>query len=172
MFRFDIISSRTIALAAAVTAGPLLAGVLTAQETGAATPMHVITITIEKVRAIDQIDLFSKGDFYARGTIDKDVQTTPVAKQQAEIAPNWKIAHKVPAGKHTLKLEIFDKDVAADDPIDVNPLDKNRVLEATIDTRKCRISGYGKTSRCGATITVAGKEKKAAAVSFKVDVKK
>ena len=164
-------SSRSIALAAALTAGPLLAGILASRDSIAAPAMQEVTITIQKVKAIDQIDLFSKGDFYARGTIGSDVQTTPVAKQQAEIAPNWKITHKVPAGKHTLKLEIFDKDVTADDPIDVNPLDKNRVLEATIDTRKCRISGYGKTAHCGATITVAGKEKKAAAVSFKIDVK-
>lgn len=169
---FTLASGRTLALAAAVIAGPLLAGVLTSHETSAAAAIHEITITITKVKALDQIDVFSKGDFYARGTIGKDVQTTPVAKQQSEIAPNWKIVHKVPAGKHTLKLEIFDKDVTADDAIDVNPLDKNRVLEAIIDTRKCRISGYGKTTRCGGTITVAGKEKKAAEVTFVVDVKR
>ena len=100
------------------------------------------------------------------------MQTTPVAKQQAEIAPNWKITHMVPPGKHKLKLEIFDKDVSADDPIDVNPLDKNRVLEATIDTRKCRVSGYGKSYRCGGIVTVTGHEKKAAEVTFIVDVKR
>ena len=163
---------RATALAVAVAAAPLLAGLSTSQETSAAVANHEITITITKVKAIDQIDAFSKGDFYARASIGKDVQTTPVAKQQAEIQPNWKLSYKVPPGKHTLKLEILDKDLTADDPIDVNPLDKNRVLEATIDTRRCRISGYGKSYRCGAKVTTTGREKKAAEVTFIVDVKK
>jgi hypothetical protein len=46
------------------------------------------------------------------------------------------------------------------------------VLEATIDTRRCRISGYGKSYRCGSIVTVLGHEKKAAAVTFIVDVRK
>lgn len=164
-------SGRTLALAAAVTAGPFIAGVVTAGDTDAAA-MHEITITISKVKALDQIDIFSKGDFFARGTIDADVQTTPVAKQQSEIAPNWKISHRVAPGKHTLKLELFDKDLTKNDPIDVNPLNNNRVLEATIDTRKCRITGYNRTYRCGNSITVSGNERKAAAITFSVDVKK
>ena len=165
-------SGCTIALAAAVIATPLLAGILTSHDTVAAVASNEITITITKVKAVDQIDAFSKSDFYARATIDQDVQTTPVARQQAEIMPNWKISHKVRPGRHNLKLEIFDKDISADDPIDVNPLDKNRVLEATIDTRRCRVSGYGKSYRCGSIVTVTGREKKAAEVTFIVDVRK
>lgn len=165
-------SGRAIALAAAVIATPLLAGILTSRDTAAAAASNEIVITITKVKAIDQIDAFSKGDFYARATIDQDVQTTPVARQQAEIKPNWKISHKVRPGRHNLKLEIFDKDISADDPIDVNPIEKNRILEAIIDTRKCRVSGYGKSYRCGSIVTVTGHEKKAAEVTFIVDVVK
>lgn len=133
---------------------------------------HEVMIKITHIKALDAIDNFSKGDFYARATIDSDVHTTPVMKQQAEVRPDWVITQKVAPGKHDLKLQIFDKDVSADDAVDVNPLANNRVLEATIDTRRCRISGYGKTYRCGSIVTVVGHEKKSAAVTFIVDVRK
>ena len=50
--------------------------------------MHEITITVTHVKAIDKIDQFSKGDFYARATIGKDTQSTAVVKQQTETKPD------------------------------------------------------------------------------------
>jgi hypothetical protein len=161
---------RNAALAAAIAALP--AGFAIAATEASAQAMHEITITIAHVKALDQFDLFSKGDFFAKMTVDGQTQQTAVIKQQAEIRPNWVLTQKVPAGKHDVKLELFDKDLTKSDSVDVNPLDSNRVLEAVIDTKRCRISGYGRSYRCGGTITIAGKERKAAAMTFKVAVKR
>ncbi|MGQ0672504.1 MAG: hypothetical protein ACT4N2_06430 [Hyphomicrobium sp.] len=159
-------------LAAALAAAPLAVAALSANGVGAAPAMHEITITVTHVKAIDKIDQFSKGDFYARATIGKDTQSTAVVKQQTETKPDWKIVQKVAPGKVPVKLELLDKDLAADDPIDINAVDKKRFLEFTVDTKKCRIEGFSSTQRCGAVIKRAGKELKSAEIEFKVSVKK
>lgn len=155
----------------ALAAVPMAAVGLYAGSSEAARP-HEVMVKITHVKAMDAIDNFSKGDFFARVLIGDAITTTPVAKQQAEIRPDWVVTEKVAPGKHKLRLQIFDKDLTADDLIDVNPLKGNRILEATIDTRSCRVSGYGKSYRCGSKVTVIGNEKKAAAVTFIVDVKR
>ncbi len=73
----------------------------------------------------------SKGDPFARVTIGKDAQTTPVIEQKTDITPDWKIVHKVKPGKHDVKLELLDKDVSVDDPIDINKVANKRPLEFT-----------------------------------------
>lgn len=163
--------ARALTIAAAVIAGPALGLGLAATEVSATKP-HEITITVERLKALDKFDAFSKADFYARVTIDGRTQTTPVIRQQVEVAPNWVLRETLPPGKYDLKMEIFDKDASIDDPIDVNPIDGRRTLEATIDTRKCRLMAYGKTYRCGLRASVSGKERKSAEVTFKVDVKR
>ena len=113
-------------------ASPLTAKVAMADE---------IDIVITHVKALDAFDDLSKGDTFARVTIGKDVQTTPVIEQEADIKPDWKVVHKVKPGKHDVKVEIFDKDVSVDDPIDINKVANRRPLEFTVDTRSCRIDG-------------------------------
>jgi uncharacterized protein (DUF2141 family) len=159
------------ALAAALAAIPLAAVALT-PTIAAAETLHEITVTIEKVKAADRIDNFSRGDFYARVTIDGDRQNTPFVRQNAEITPNWQISKKVKPGKYDVKVEIFDKDVSVDDKVDINRLGNKRDLDFAVDTRKCRITGFAQTYKCGQTITRTGSEKKAAELSFKVTVKK
>lgn len=157
-------------LALLVSIGSLAA--LVAGSSGAAAQGHEIIVTITHIKALDKLDVFSKGDFYARVTIDGDVHKTPVAKQQSEVSPGWVVSQRVKSGKHDIKLEIFDKDISIDDPIDINRTANKRAQEFAIDTKSCRITGFSETYRCGAKITRSGQEKKAAEVSFKVDAKK
>jgi hypothetical protein len=131
-----------------------------------------IDIVITHVKALDAWDDLSKGDPFVRVTIGKDVQKTPVIEQQTDIKPDWKIVQKVKPGKHTVKLELLDKDVSVDDPIDINKVANRRPLEFTVDTRSCRIEGFSQTYKCGETITRIGEETKKAEISFVIKVKK
>jgi hypothetical protein len=131
-----------------------------------------IEILITHVKALDAWDELSKGDSFARVTIGKDVQTTPVVEQKSEITPDWKIVHKVKPGKHDVKLELLDKDVSVDDPIDINKVANKRPLEFTVDTRSCRITGFSQSYKCGDKITRVGEETKKADITFVVKVKK
>jgi hypothetical protein len=133
---------------------------------------HEIVVTVARVKALDPMDLFSKGDFYARVTIAGATQVVPPMKQQAEIAPNWKLAAKVPPGRHAVKLEILDKDLTRDDPVDINRVEGKRHQDFTVDTRSCRITGFAGANRCGTTITRSGTERKKAEVAFSVSVNK
>lgn len=137
-----------------------------------AAPTHEITINIKKVKALDKADAFSKGDFFARVTINGEVQTTQHMRQSAEITPNWKLAAKVPPGEVKVKVEILDKDVSANDPIDINRVDAKRDLDFRVDTKKCRVLDFSSPYKCGQTIMRGGKEKKSAEISFTVGVKK
>lgn len=133
---------------------------------------HTVSVTINKVKALDKADVYSKGDFYARITIDGDIQKTEPVKQDAEITPNWKVSKKVRPGTVKVKVEILDKDVSQDDPIDINKVNAKRDLDFTVNTRSCKVEGFSSTYKCGRTISRAGKEPKSADVSFTVSVKK
>jgi C2 domain len=131
-----------------------------------------VTVTITSVKAIDKLDVFSRADFYARVTINGQMQATQRVRQQNEIRPDWKITARVPSGRHNIKLEILDKDVTVDEPIDINKVANKRDLDFTIDTRSCRIGGFSSSYRCGNPITRAGTERKSAEVTFSVDSKR
>jgi len=161
IFTTPFIAAASLAAAAAVVSG----------DASAQSGNREIVVTITHVRAIDKMDVFSKGDFYGRVTIDGETQKTAVAKQQEEIKPGWTIAKRVAAGKHDIKLEILDKDVSVDDPVDINTVANKRHQDFTIDTKTCRITGFSGGYRCGSAITRKGSEKKAAEISFKVEVK-
>ena len=133
---------------------------------------HEIIVTVKRIRALDKIDVFSKADFFARVTIAGKVVDSPVAKQGDDIAPNWMISHRVKPGVHDVRLEIFDKDVKSADLIDVNRINGRRHLDFSVNTKRCRISGFASGYRCGDAIQRAGDEKKKAEVTFTVDVKR
>lgn len=130
-----------------------------------------ITITVTSVKGLDKVDELSGGDYFARMTIDGDAQNSPVVKD-VEFKPDWKLTKSVSAGKHDVKLELIDKDVAEDDPVDINRLPNKRSLEFSVDTKSCKIEGFSSTYRCGKAITRVGGENKKAAITFKVTVKK
>lgn len=159
--------SRNVVGALASLPFALALGAVTADAATAAE----VTVNIARVKAIDPPDAFSKGDFYARVTIDGETQKTEHVKQSVDIKPNWKISKKVKPGVIKVKVEILDKDVSQDDPIDINRVDNKRDLDFTIDTRSCRIEGFSEPYKCGQSITRVGKEKKAAGITMSVGVK-
>lgn len=150
-----------VASGLAVVASPLLAQ----------SKQKEIVITVKSIKAIDKLDAFSKADFFARVRIAGQTIDSPIAKQAEQATPNWEIKKTVPAGRHSVQLEIFDKDLTKVEAIDINRIDKKRDLDFTVDTRTCRIAGFANGYRCGDTITRAGNERKKAEISFTVDVR-
>jgi hypothetical protein len=159
---------------AAVAAAATLATAVQAQAPryGGGGGRHEITVNISKVRALDQMDVFSKGDFYARVSIAGVPQETKPIRQQADISPNWEIKSFVPPGNHPISVEILDKDLTKSEPIDINRVENKRQLDLSVNTRNCSISGLSGVSRCGQTIVRAGTERKKAEVTFTVNVKR
>lgn len=160
------------ALACALLAVPLSTVALSTSATTAAAKDPEVIIKVTRVRALDQADAFSKGDFYAKAVIDGETLKTPVVKQEASITPDWVISKKVKAGVVKVNLAVMDKDVSSDDPIDINRVANKRDLDFTINTKTCKVEGFSSTYKCGQKITRAGKEKKEAEVTFIVTVKK
>ncbi len=138
----------------------------------AAQPSHEVTVTITKFTPLDRADDLSNGDFFARLTIDGQSVVSPTLSAKGTEKPDWKLTKSVPPGVHKVKLELIDKDVSVDDPIDINKVDKKRDLDFAIDTKSCRVEGFSESYKCGATITRAGGETKKASISFTVNVKK
>lgn len=166
-FGCNVMIAASIAAAAATTILP--DHLAYAQDKGAT---REIIITVQRVRALDKLDLFSKADFFARVTIAGKAVDSPVAKQADDIRPNWVIKHSVPPGVHDVRLEIFDKDLKSAELIDVNRVDGRRHLEFTVNTRSCRIGGFASGYRCRQAIRRAGAERKKAEVTFTVDVRR
>jgi hypothetical protein len=132
-----------------------------------------IAIVITKVTALDAADVWLAGpdDFYARVTIDGEVFTTKIKRQQNHAEPNWKITKVVRGRSHDVKLEIYDKDIGkGDDKIDINRVGEKRDLDFVVDTRRCRIEGFSERYRCGEPIRREGYEQKKASIEFYVDV--
>lgn len=156
---------------AAIAAAALLGGAVFAVSSVDAASEREVTLTVLSVRALDKVDEFSKGDLYARVTIDGETFKTDPVKQSNIDKPNWKVKKKVKPGEIKVKLEILDKDLTQDDAIDINRVDNKRDLDFTVDTKSCKIGGFASTYKCGATIARQGGEKKKAEIKFKVDVK-
>lgn len=161
-------------LGKAVTAG-LVALPMLAMGAVAASAQELV-ITIKSVRAVDRIDPAGlPPDFYARVTVDGKEYKTPVIRKTQAINPNWVIRAPISGREAHVKLELYDKDVARDDPIDINRLDGKRDLDFTVRTRPCRVLGFAATYDCagrGATISRAGGEKKSADITFTVDTRR
>lgn len=142
-----------------------------AQSLAATAQAEEIVVTVTSVKGLDKVDELSGGDYFARVTIDGDVQNSAVVKD-VEFKPDWVLSKSVAAGKHDVKLELIDKDVADDDPVDINRLPNKRSLEFSVDTKSCKIEGFASTYRCGKAITRVGDETKKAGITFNVTVKK
>ena len=164
--------SKFRALACALAALPLSTFALGTTATTAEAKDPEVIIKITRVRALDQADAFSKGDFYAKATIGGETVTSPAVKQETSITPDWVLSKKAKAGVVKVNLAVFDKDVSVDDPIDINRVDNKRDIDFTVNTKTCKIEGFSSSYKCGAKIVRAGKEKKDAEVTFIVTVKK
>ena len=96
--------------------------------------------------------------------------TSTRVTQKDAINPNWRFSAIVPNGRTDVKIEIFDKDIAQDDPIDINRVDPKRDLDFVVNTRRCRLEGFSEAYRCGDDVTRAGGERKSAEMTFMVTV--
>jgi hypothetical protein len=165
------VASRLLAIGCA----PLALGLTLVTPAFAGSPTHQIVLDVREIRTLDKFDEFSLGDIFARITIAGTTQSTSILKQTAAVGqvikPDWQIIHNVGPGVHPVKVELIDKDLSQDDVIDINKLPNRRVLEFTIDTRRCRIEGFASTYNCKSAIRRAGKEAKAAEIAFTVDAK-
>jgi hypothetical protein len=159
----------------AIGCASLVAGLTLGTPAFAGSPTHQIVLNVRDVKALDKFDELSLGDMFARVTIAGIIQSTPVLKQEAAVGqvlrPNWQIIQNVGPGVHPVKVELIDKDLSQDDVIDINRLPNRRILEFTIDTRRCRIEGFASDYNCKSSINRKGKEPKAAEITFTVDVK-
>ena len=131
-----------------------------------------IVITINKIKALDKADELSEGDFFARMRINGKAAFSPVQTGKSEFSPGWKLTLPAKSGVNEVNLALIDKDVAVDDPIDINRVAGKRDLDFTVNTSTCRIVGFAESYRCGQTITRSGGETKKATLSFTVDVRK
>lgn len=129
-----------------------------------------VQVTIHRLVALDKGDAFSSEDFYARVTIDGQVFKSQPIRQTDGVIPNWRFAAIVPPGRADVKIEVFDKDIAEDDQIDINRIDPKRDLDFVVNSRTCRIEGMASGYRCRADVTRAGGERKRAEMTFSVDV--
>lgn len=156
-------SARAAALAAVAIAG--FAAPAMAQD---------LIITIERVRALDKIDAAGQADFYAQVTIDGKTIKTERIRRADDVRPNWVIRAPMTGRRSEVKLEILDKDVLSkDDLVDINRLDGKRDLDFSVRNGPCRVEGFAQSYDCsgrGVVITRGGNEKKAAEVTFRVDV--
>jgi hypothetical protein len=131
-----------------------------------------IVVNITRVKALDKFDELSKADMLARVTIAGEAFTTAVTKDQDDIRPNWVIRKNVPPGVHDVKVEILDKDVTKNELVDINRLNNRRDINFQVNTQNCQVTGFAQSYRCGSAIVRAGNERKKAAITFKVDVKR
>lgn len=168
IFRVAARNSRAVAVVLAASAPALVSMTVGA----AAQQSHEITVTVKRFQALDKADELSNGDFFARVTIDGKSETTPVISDKAEVTPDWKITQPVSPGVRHIKVELIDKDVSVDDPIDINRLPNKRDLDFSVNTNTGRVDGFAESYKVGQTITRAGSERKKASISFQVDVKK
>ena len=163
---------KPVTACASAIAAALVAVTAFAPLSQAETANQELTIKVSRVKLLDKVDELSKGDLYARVTIDGEVQSSSVVKGENVIKPDWKLTKKVTRGDHKVKVELVDKDVTQDDTIDINRVDKKRDLDFTVNTKSCRIEGFSTTYKCGSSITRVGAEAKKAEITFTVSVKK
>ncbi len=157
------------------TAIMIAAGAACATTALANPPSSQIVLNVREVKALDKFDELSLGDIFIKVTIAGKTQYTPIIKQKAAVGevikPNWLMTEIVEPGIYPVKFELIDKDLTEDDVIDINRLPNRRILEFTIDTRRCQIDGFATRYNCKSPINRAGKEAKAAEIIFTVDVR-
>lgn len=129
-----------------------------------------VQVVIHRLTALDRGDWWSSDDFFARVTIGGQTFKSERLRQTNDVIPNWRFAAIVPAGRTDVKIEVFDKDLMQDDPIDINRVDPKRNLDFVVNTRSCRLEGFSQAYRCGEIVRRAGGERKKAEMEFVVNV--
>jgi hypothetical protein len=159
---------RACAVGAALVALAACAAVTTAADA------QEIQVRIDRVRALDKIDLPTAGqaDFYAQITVDGKTVKTKHIRRADDIQPNWVLTVPVGRGVYPVKLEIYDNNVTRKDTlVDINRLPSKRDLDFEVDTRSCVVKGFVQDYKCRWIIKRAGDEQRRAEIEFSVDVK-
>jgi hypothetical protein len=131
-----------------------------------------VSVRIEQLRSLDQADPLGQTDFFARVTIDGQVQQTRRIRRANVVNPNWVFTVNTNNRSVDVKIEIFDKDVLTpSDKIDINRVDNKRDLDFRVvpDGRRCRILDFANGYRCGDKIVREGRERKKAEITFSVE---
>lgn len=116
-----------------------------------------VGVTINRVRAIDDLEGFGAGDpdFKARITVDRNVYNTP-ERTGTTISPNWNTSRATTNNPVQILIELFEVDsTSADERCDINPRAGVKPLNLFIDTATGRITG-DVTGMRGVPITVRG----------------
>ena len=155
---------------AGVVAVPLIAG-------AAPAAADEVIVRVEHLRALDKIDLPTAGqaDFYAQVTINGRTVKSKFIRRADEIRPDWVMVVPVRHrhGPARVKLEILDHNVLTKPTlVDVNRLPDKRDLDFEVDTRRCTVTGFAQTYKCGDPIKRAGDERRRAQITFTVDVRR
>ena len=84
-----------------------------------------ITFTVKEIRALDEIDRFSKPDFYVKVYINGVLYKSPVYKNQEYLKPNWSAVYDVDDTLEIIpiRIELWDWNPGLDKLCD---LDSNR----------------------------------------------
>src|SRR5262249_8229366 len=104
----------------------------------------MVTLTIIRVRQIDNVDDTRPGEFYAKVRVGaKSFPKTDHREDDGDVTPNWRFREGVAAGStgpHS--IAIWDHDYPdADDHCDVSPLDGKKTLQISYDLSTGRIGG-------------------------------
>lgn len=127
------------------------------------TPGRMVTVTISRVHAIDNLDkdMDIKGpdraDFYAKIWINGQVMKTKVVNGD-DIRPMWSYSQPVTGNIVRIRIKVNDEDgniEGRDDWVDVNPRTNVKDLNFMYNVRTGRISGDVRGRR-GQTIHSSG----------------
>jgi len=122
-----------------------------------------VTVSINEIRALKTIDLFSDPDFYVKVTINNNTFESPVWQNTKNVEdPNWSATTEVPKDEEfvNVSIELWDKNSGNDMLCDISPDDGTykqcRTVEMTYsiatgiwigwDDYLGDLSGYGRLS--------------------------
>jgi hypothetical protein len=103
-----------------------------------------VTLTIIRVRQIDNVDDTRPGEFYAKVRFGaRAFPTTDHREDDGDISPNWIFRKGAAAGSIiSISIAIWDHDYPdADDHCDVSPVNGKKTLEISYDLSTGRIGG-------------------------------
>ncbi|MEM8639921.1 MAG: S8 family serine peptidase [Cyanobacteria bacterium P01_G01_bin.54] len=115
-------------------------------------PSGELTVTINRIREIDNLDWFNDADFRATVYIDGQQSQSPVWGERNDVSPNWQANHQVTGTTIPITVQIHDKD---DEPggrnyeeVDVNPT-SGHTLVLEYNTITGEVTGPGINGQTG-----------------------
>ena len=104
----------------------------------------IVTLTIVRVRQIDNVDDTRPGEFYAQVRMGRRVfPKTGHREDDGDVSPNWTFRYAVAPGSEVpLRIQILDHDDPdPDDLCNLSPVANKKTLEIYYDLRTGQISG-------------------------------